>query len=227
MLIPAGTFEMGTDQKIWPMWQLKPRKVTLTRPYCIDRTEVTHKAYIACQDAGVCYRDPTGLPTHPIRFNRAKDFVEWDQAVTYCKWKKGRLPTEAEWEFAARGTDGRLYPWGNEPPTSEYWRWPVGRDEVEVSDVGSFPKARSFFGLDDMAGNVTEWVADVCGMHDESPDVDPKAPDIPYRSNCYVVRGAAWSALEADWASATFRQFGSVGGDDQTGFRCAYEARSE
>jgi formylglycine-generating enzyme required for sulfatase activity len=217
---------MGTSKKIWPMWQLKPRKVTLTKPYCIDRTEVTHKAYMACQDAGACRRRPDEPSTHPFWFNRPKDFVNWQQAVAFCTWRGGRLPTEAEWEFAARGTDGRVYPWGNEPPTAEHWRWPHVRGSEPVLEVGSFPKGRSALGLDDMAGNVKEWVADPCGMHAESADVDPLGPDFPYTDReCHILRGAAWSAYEEGWASATFRQYGNVGSDDQTGFRCAYEVR--
>jgi formylglycine-generating enzyme required for sulfatase activity len=227
VLIPAGTFEMGTNEKTCPIWQLKPRQVRLTKPYCIDRTEVTHKAYFACQDAGVCYRSPRELPKHPDRYHRAKDFVAWEEAATYCKWRGGRLPTEAEWEFAARGTDGRLYPWGNDPPTDEHWAWgPHYRSEVTGPDVGSRPKGRSFFGLDDMSGCVKEWVADPCGDHDPSPDVDPTGPDVLYTDRpCHIVRGAAWSAIEESWAAATLRQFGNVGADDQTGFRCAYDPK--
>lgn len=224
--IPAGSFEMGTSKKVMPdVWQLKPRKVTLTRPYCMDRTEVTQRAYELCQEGKGCYREPDALPLHASGHRHPRDFTDWDEAVTFCKWKGGRLPTEAEWEFAARGTDGRLYPWGNEPPTKQHWRYPYVRGTEEVVDVGSYPKGRSAFGLDDMSGNVSEWVSDPCGEHDETPDVDPTGPDNPHdRRNCYIVRGAAWSAGWESWAFATFRQYG-IGGDSQTGFRCAYDPK--
>jgi formylglycine-generating enzyme required for sulfatase activity len=226
LLVPAGTFEMGTSVKICPMWQLKPRQVTLTRPFCIDRTEVTQRAYVACQDKDVCYRDPTGLPMSKKLYDQPKDYVEWEEALTFCKWRGGRLPTEAEWEFAARGTDGRLYPWGNDTPTRAHWPGHPPPGKPELVNVGTHPKGRSFFGLDDMSGNVTEWVADLCGMHDTRPDTDPQGPDFPYTDHpCHLVRGAAWSAFDDSWASATFRQFGNVGSDHQTGFRCAYEPR--
>jgi eukaryotic-like serine/threonine-protein kinase len=228
VLIPEGTFEMGTKREIFPAWQLKPRKVTLTRPYCMDRTEVTHGAYDPCVDAGVCKQSPSGLPTPPSWVKWPKDFIDWEDALVFCKWKGGRLPTEAEWEFAARGTDGRLYPWGNEAPTSKHWRWPHVRGKDEVVDVGSFPRGRSAFGLDDMSGNVKEWVADECGLHEQKADVDPVKPDILFKDPdfaCHIVRGGAWSAVEEDWAAATFRQYGNVGADSQTGFRCAYDPK--
>ena len=226
VLVPAGTFEMGTKVEIWPMWQLKPRKVTLTKPFCIDQTEVTQRAYDACEKAGHCNRLGE-LPLPKDFYRLPKHLVDWEEAVAFCRWRSGRLPTEAEWEFAARGTDGRLYPWGNETPTREHWTGYRKRGETELVDVGTHPKGRSFFGLDDMTGNVSEWVADPCGMHDTKPDVDPKGPDFLYTDHepCHIVRGAAWSAVEEDWAAATFRAYGSLGGDSETGFRCAYDPR--
>ncbi len=227
VLIPAGTFEMGTLKEVTGApYQLKPRQVTLTQAYCMDRTEVTQRAFEQCQDAGGCYRRPDALPLPASLNNHPKDLLDWEHAVAFCKWRGGRLPTEAEWEFAARGTDGRLYPWGNEPPTKAHWRWPFEFGTAEVVDVGSYPKGRSFFGLDDMTGSVKEWVSDPCGEHDPKPDVDPQGPDHPFTrwGNCHIVRGAAWSAGWEDWAMATFRQYG-VGGSAQIGFRCVYSPK--
>jgi formylglycine-generating enzyme required for sulfatase activity len=111
-------------------------------------------------------------------------------------------------------------------PTAEHWQWPRVRGLELTVDVGTHPKGRSFFGLEDMSGNLTEWVLDPCGMHDQLPDVDPQVPDFPYTDReCHINRGAPWSASEEVFASATCRQFGNGGADDQTGFRCAYEPR--
>jgi formylglycine-generating enzyme required for sulfatase activity len=225
VLIPAGSFEMGTSKEIFPGWQLEPRKVTLTRPYCMDRTEVTEKEYDACQNVGACYRRPGSLPLPPSMNKQPRAFLSWSEAVTFCTWKGGRLPTEAEWEFAARGTDGRLYPWGNQPPTKEHWLWPNEGGPTTVIDVGSFPKGRSFFGLDDMTGNLKEWVADPCGLHYPKPDVDPKGPDFrDAPGKCHITRGAGWSSIMESCASGAYREYGTGdGGDNGTGFRCAYD----
>ena len=127
--------------------------------FCMDRTEVTVAAYRACVNAGACappendeYRNnwvQSGRDQHPV------NYVDAAQADAFCAWRGGRLPTEAEWQFAAQGPDGRTYPWGEDAPSSQLcWNRQDG-----TCSVGSFPAGQSPFGLDDMAGNVWEWTS--------------------------------------------------------------------
>ena len=169
--IPGGTFEMGTtDPRVSS--RAPVHTVTLS-PYCIDRTEVTVEAYERCVARGVCadLTYITDIPDNP-RFPITS--VTWEEARTYCAAAAGRLPTEAEWEYAARGSDGRVYPWGNAPPSNQLcWNHPEGSRGCEV---GAFPSGASPFGVLDMAGNADEWVADWFDTYPSGPTRDPRGP---------------------------------------------------
>lgn len=257
--IPGGTFWMG-DQDLD---RAKPvRKVTLS-PYCMDKTEVTVAAYRVCVQAGACPpasatvdwkgikpEDKTkwnqfctwgrrGYEKHPI------NCVDWTQATTYCEWLGGRLPTEAEWEHAARGSDGRNYPWGNEPPDAtrlnacgsectamaqqrldaSWTAMYAGNDGwPATAPVGRYPKGASPFGVLDMAGNVWEWTADVFSDYSAEPATSPqptRRDDSPR-----VTRGGGWTSEVALAVRATNR-FGFVSGNriNSLGFRCASDAK--
>jgi formylglycine-generating enzyme required for sulfatase activity len=127
----------------------------------MDVYEVTNALYKVCVEARVCLP-----PQYAAHFNDSKYanhpvvYVDWNMAKTYCEWRGARLPTEAEWEKAARGTDGRIYPWGkgNGKTFANY-------GSSNISAVGSYEKGKSPYGMYDMAGNVSEWVAD---WYDES-----------------------------------------------------------
>lgn len=153
---------------------------------------------------------------HPV------NCVDWNQARAYCEWSSGRLPTEAEWEFAARGTDGRRYPWGNAPPiptlanvcrgecaaaanragrrtTTQF----TGTDAaIATHTVGRFLAGSTRTGLFDMAGNVAEWTGDLYGHYPEGPVTDPSGTPL---GTGRVVRGGGWTAVRADEVSVTTR----------------------
>ncbi|HEY6880217.1 MAG TPA: SUMF1/EgtB/PvdO family nonheme iron enzyme, partial [Polyangiales bacterium] len=157
--IPAATFMMGTTPED-PNDKL--HQVTLTRPYCIDKVPVTVSAYRACVEAKACSE-----PHKPLDYNYGRsgrddhpvNGVDWAQADVYCKWAKKRLPTDAEWELAARGTDGRKYPWGNEEPDDTRLWWSRTTERDGTSPVGSHPAGASPYGVLDMLGNVSQWVS--------------------------------------------------------------------
>ncbi len=155
--VPAGPFVMGSDADGEP--DERPQHTRTLPAFRIDRTEVTRGAYFECVRAGRCrdavmrpgWTDPRAPVTH----------VSWFMARTYCAWARGRLPTEAEWEKAARGPDGRRYPWGDDAPTRERASYGQLMDTGAPEPVGAHPTGDAPYGAHDMAGNVWEWVADV------------------------------------------------------------------
>ncbi|MCA9579116.1 MAG: SUMF1/EgtB/PvdO family nonheme iron enzyme, partial [Myxococcales bacterium] len=175
-------------------------EVTLSS-YYMDRTEVTVSAYGECVRAGRCRTPMTGnyftwgasgKEQHPVTG------VSWDDAVAYCGWRGGRLPTEAEWEYGARGSDGRVYPWGNEGPSDRRLQWSGGCGGFGCSGgtaaVGSHASGRSPFGLEDMSGNVWEWVSDWYGAYPSGAVRDPSGPT---SGDGRVLRGGSWLISDA------------------------------
>jgi sulfatase modifying factor 1 len=198
--------------------------------FWLDRTEVTVERYARCVAAGVCLRPPWdaggqrfSIPTLPATL------VTWFDASTYCAWVGGRLPTEAQWERAARGLAGRRYPWGNtwNPRVLNHGRlaWdPLdGRDGfLEVAPVATYPAGRTPEGIDDLAGNVEEWVSD--WYEQEYPQaalVNPKGPDT---GETRVVRGGGY-ASGRPWVRGAARDHDRPSNRRaDRGFRCAYAA---
>jgi formylglycine-generating enzyme required for sulfatase activity len=166
LLVPGGTFTMGADSG--GQEDEHPTHPVTLRPFFLDRTEVTHAAYAACVSAGACKPPARGIAreTHAgddARFQRPTqpvNGVSWFDAAAYCAWRGARLPTEAEFERAIRGDDGRRFPWGNEPPTRE--RTVFGRplETGATDDVATHPAGRGPYGHEDLAGNVWVWTAD-------------------------------------------------------------------
>jgi formylglycine-generating enzyme required for sulfatase activity len=152
------------------------------------RTEATNAQYKRCVDAGVCDALPNPGWDKPPNAKKPVAYVDWPQAKRYAEWVGGRLPTEAEWEYACRGNDGRIYPWGNQEPAPDRLNYSPSNISATI-DVGSYAAGAN--GLYDMAGNVYEWTAD---WYDDKyyanpPTLNPKGPDSgEYR----VLRGGSF-----------------------------------
>jgi len=201
--IPGGRVRLGaTDLS----GNALPVQELVMQPFDLDVTEVTDGAYGLCVDAGRCepathmnQADRRENPQLPVIVTRA-------EAQAYCSWARKRLPTEEEWEYAARGADFRKYPWGQEDlPASEYCRIETPFHEFKMCPVGATPRDRSPFGVLDMAGSAQEWVQSAVG-----PDA-------------YGLRGGKWqgpAATRLPEDSRTARRQDSYGGG-VSGFRCA------
>jgi formylglycine-generating enzyme required for sulfatase activity len=177
--VPAGSFTMGTDNGYA---HEGPAHDVYLDSFWIDQTEVTDKQYALCLADGGC-TDPLWQGGYSPDYFSEAQYVNWMQAKSYCEWAGKRLPTEAEWEKAARGTEGRVYPWGDEAPNCRLANIPdcVGGNPSPIfglSHVGNYPDGVSPYGVYDMIGNVWEWVADWYGenYYAESPERNPPGP---------------------------------------------------
>jgi len=199
--IPAGTFHMGGfDVRAAPE-EFPAHDVTLDA-YWMDQLEVTNAMYQLCVNDGVCTLPQNlGTARKPDYFNNPdfKDFpviyVAWVQAKAYCEWANRRLPTEAEWERAARGDDMRTFPWGEDKPNERFANFNML--VTDTSRVGSYPLGASPFGVLDMAGNVAEWTNDLYrgNYYAISDPVNPMGP--PAGANFLrVVRGGSLGDAE-------------------------------
>jgi formylglycine-generating enzyme required for sulfatase activity len=227
VLIPAGRFPIGTSASQGYELDEQPRRIFVrTSAWCIDRTEVTVATYAACAAAAEC---PARAP-----FFAGDDApmtnVSWHDARAACRHRGGRLPTEIEWEHAARGNDDRLFPWGSWNPDCPYadlWGDVGGScDGFGPSPVGRRPRGASPFGVLDLAGNVLEWVDDAYDGRgwEGLPELDPHRddPDAPRHG----VRGGSW-----DYDVVHSLRVSDRGGyptelrDPTLGFRCAFDLR--
>ena len=203
VLVPAGEFTMGANRGDADE---RPAHVVALDAYYMGRHEVTNAEYMAfCSEAGshipIAYEADVGwaeiaaaMPDHPVVG------VTWEDAMAYAEWRGMRLPTEAEWEKAARGVDERLYPWGNTVPDADARstrlaniRFPSDHADAAVAAVGSYPSDVSPYGVYDTAGNVSEWVADTYSAtyYHHSPERNPVGAQ---HGSWRVVRGGSWAA---------------------------------
>ena len=192
--VSVGGFWMGSDVA---ETEEKPQRLVLVDGFLMDRYEVTVAQYQQCVDAGVCEAPAMGEDCNWLvggRTDHPINCVSWYEANRFCNWAGKRLPTEAEWEKAARGIDGRLFPWGDTNPDCEHavtgWA-SLGCGEQGTWPVGSLPAGESPYGVQDMIGNVWEWVADAYEVdyYFRAPLLNPvNVSDAPYR----VLRGNSW-----------------------------------
>ncbi|WP_437792827.1 SUMF1/EgtB/PvdO family nonheme iron enzyme [Sorangium sp. So ce693] len=263
VLVPGGKFFMGSDEPEFKLWQ-PAHKVTIDT-FCIDVHEVTAGDYMACSDKGECKRPPAApdfpntdgspaaahqktltvlaeqctfgkpeLAKHPI------NCLPWSLANAYCQVHGKRLPTEAEWEYAARGSDGRKFPWGDKPGDQTFmnacgtectaWEKAHGLKPSErmyeaddgfagTAPVGSFPNGRTKFGADDVVGNVWEWTADWFETYKDEEQVNPKGAPAGDRK---AIRGGAYNGGFALWLNPAFRYHQlATASAPGIGFRCA------
>jgi len=177
VLVPAGEFTMGSEQGDDDE---QPVHRVFLDSFYLDTFEVTNGRF-AKFVAAIQSEPPWGFAdqeTPVIHAEQPVRWVNWLEATGYCLWAGKRLPTEAEWEKAARGTDGRTYPWGNEPPTPTQAVFGLKEGAETVSPIGNRDSGRSPYGIHDLAGNLYEWVAD---WYDETiytpnPSIDPRGP---------------------------------------------------
>jgi formylglycine-generating enzyme required for sulfatase activity len=257
-LVPAGPFTMGGNPDVgnqecltlyinhasdctttW--FEDAPSHPVTLSDYYIDLYEVTNARYAQCVSAGIC-----SLPERQISQSRTDYYenpsfddypvlyVDWQAAQTYCQWRGGSLPTEAQWEKAARGTDGRLYPWGNNFDgnslnfcdsscttilTADWANLSYNDGYGDTSPVGSYSSGASPYGIYDLGGNVWEWIADWYerNYYSLSPSLDPTGPP---SGEWRVVRGGSWSY--SGFSALTFYRDTEDpgGGHNNVGFRC-------
>jgi sulfatase modifying factor 1 len=221
VLVPAGEFPMGSEQGDDD--EQPVHRVYLDSFY-LDTFEVTNGRF-AKFVAAIQSEPPWGFAdqeTPVVHAEQPVRWVNWLEATGYCLWAGKRLPTEAEWEKAARGTDGRLYPWGNEPPTPAQAVFGLKEGAETVAPIGNRDQGRSPYGVHDLAGNLYEWVTD---WYDEAfyttqPTINPRGPS---EGTAKVQRGGSY--LNGPYRlRSTFRTKGDpTEHDPNVGFRCAHD----
>ena len=223
--IPAGEFLMGSSKydRDLETNEVPQHSVTLDA-YWISRTQVTNAMYNQCVAAGACvysasheinprYLDPA-YSDHPVVY------VTWQSAVNYCTWSGGRLPTEAEWEKAARGTDGQKFPWGNDSAAAELAN--AGNVIGDTTPTGQYPDGASPYGVLDMGGNVREWVWDWYDPYYYQYALENN-PAGPAEGEKKVLKGASFSDIYRFTRPANRLAHDPTSPGANRGFRCVYQ----
>ncbi|MCP9449052.1 MAG: formylglycine-generating enzyme family protein [Nitrospira sp.] len=226
IIIPAGEFLMGSPEGQGRPDEWPQRSVYLDA-FEIDQVEVTNERYMRFVKATGHRPPPDPFGTGPLQSIKGLEQLPvvqttWYDAKAYCTWAQKRLPTEAEWEKAARGTDGRLYPWGNDPPTPRRANFDREWDgQRTLHAVGSLPEGDSPYGVKDMAGNAREWVADwyEADYYAHAPSRNPQGPE--KKGVVRSIRGGSWHSPANDVRAAARGRGGFALQTHGTGFRCA------
>lgn len=217
LYVPAGEFLMGsTDADIDASNDEKPQHTVYLDAFWIDKTEVTNAQYRQCVEAGACSASALADDSDFDGDQQPVVGVDWNGARAYCEWAGARLPTEAEWEKTARGTDGRIYPWGDSAPDCS--RAQYGGCDGWLVPVGSKPAGASPYGVLDMAGNVWEWTGSLYWPYPY--DAKDGREDLAVEG-VRVVRGGSWSDSEWDALAALRDGAEPSDWDESLGFRCA------
>jgi formylglycine-generating enzyme required for sulfatase activity len=221
--IPAGEFAMGLDG-VQALEDERPKHQVWLPAFFMDLHEVTtgqYASFLAATNRNV----PWLWDTLELGQDRDRPVigVDWSDADAYCRWKGKRLPTEAEWEKAARGMDGRLYPWGNQPPHKDLANFALGARfsySQVLMPVLSYERGKSPYGLYQTAGNVWEWVEDwySTNYYEVSPDRNPQGPE---EGQFKVLRGGSWSDLPKYLLAYGRFKLPPDTRNSYTGFRCA------
>ncbi len=219
--VPGGAFSMGDASG--NLNERPPHEVSV-EPFDIDDVEVTVAAYQLCVGAGMCTppgTDPGCNWGHPERRGHPVNCVSWHQAVAFCRWAAKRLPTEEEWELAARGPASERYPWGDDPPDQQLcWRRGGGDagGPTGTCPVSEASGDRSMFGVEGLAGNVREWTGSAMCPY--------ARPDC--RTSTVVMRGGSWFDSDPLGVRAALRNGKPQDyRSDTVGFRCARDALAE
>ncbi len=236
VFVPSGDFLMGTSdadielyKELFPLRDIsrfdneRPQRTVYVDAFYIDKLEVTNQQFKQfLSDTGYKPKHYLDYPPHNTEDQPAV-VLDWSDAAAYAKWAGKRLPTEAEWEKAARGTDGRIWPWGNEWDATKL----SGNDGTGLIDgyvltapVGQFPQGASPYGALDMAGNLWEWVSDwyTHDYYEYAPNKNPLGPE---SGDGHVLKGGGW-AENLDFTRCANR-FGGNPGSLIIGFRCAMD----
>jgi len=223
--VPRGTFMMGSQTEFpGAMGKETPYHKVSVSGFWIDKTPVTNAQYALCVEEGSCesprktnswhrenYYENSSYSDYPVVY------VNWEDAHVYCQWAGVQLPTEAQWEFAARGSGSATYPWGDSAPEDDLTNW--GQPGGDTNSVDNYPKGESWVGALEMAGNVWEWTADWYEDYTEDYVVDPIGPE---RGRRKVSKGGSFlNGIEGLRSASRNPLLPEYDDNPFVGFRCA------